>query len=63
LVKQTLLVTKTAFLSILRVPTITSGIRLGTQACTTRGFGGKEFKLIGDLISKVLNGLAKNSQR
>ena len=41
-------------------PTITSGIRLGTQACTTRGFGAKEFKLIGDLISKVLNGLAKN---
>ena len=41
-------------------PTITSGIRLGTQACTTRGFGGKEFKLIGDLISKALNGLAKN---
>ena len=41
-------------------PTITSGIRLGTQACTTRGFGTKEFKLIGDLISKVLNGLAKN---
>jgi glycine hydroxymethyltransferase len=34
---------------------------LGTQACTTRGFGPKEFKLIGDLISKVLNGLAKNS--
>ena len=41
-------------------PTITSGIRLGTQACTTRGFGSKEFKLIGDLISKLLNGLAKN---
>jgi len=41
-------------------PTITSGIRLGTQACTTRGFGPKEFKLVGDLISKALNGLAKN---
>ena len=39
---------------------ITSGIRLGTPACTTRGFGTKEFTFIGDLISKVINGLAKN---
>ena len=41
-------------------PMITSGIRLGTPACTTRGFGTKEFTFIGDLISKVINGLAKN---
>ena len=41
-------------------PMITSGIRLGTPACTTRGFGIKEFMLIGDLISKVIKGLAKN---
>tara|TARA_B100000700_G_C15031326_1_gene850704 strand:- start:544 stop:1845 length:1302 start_codon:yes stop_codon:yes gene_type:complete len=41
-------------------PMITSGIRLGTPACTTRGFGTKEFIFIGDLISKVINGLAKN---
>ena len=41
-------------------PMITSGIRLGTPACTTRGFGPNEFKLIADLISKVLNGLSKN---
>jgi len=41
-------------------PMITSGIRLGTPACTTRGFGMKEFMLIGDLISKVIKGLAKN---
>ncbi len=41
-------------------PMITSGIRLGTPACTTRGFGTKEFILVGDLISKVINGLAKN---
>ena len=41
-------------------PMITSGIRLGTPACTTRGFGFKEFTLIGDLISKVIKGLAKN---
>ena len=41
-------------------PMITSGIRLGTPACTTRGFGFKEFTLVGDLISKVLKGLAKN---
>ena len=36
-------------------PKITSGIRLGTPACTTRGFGSKEFSLIADLISKVVN--------
>jgi glycine hydroxymethyltransferase len=41
-------------------PMITSGIRLGTPACTTRGFGPNEFKLIGDLISKVVKGLSKN---
>ena len=41
-------------------PMITSGIRLGTPACTTRGFGVNEFNLIGDLISKVVKGLSKN---
>ena len=41
-------------------PMITSGIRLGTPACTTRGFGPNEFNLIGDLISKVVKGLSKN---
>ena len=41
-------------------PMITSGIRLGTPASTTRGFGQKEFVLVGELISKVLKELAKN---
>ena len=41
-------------------PTITSGIRLGTQAATTRGFGLNEFKKVGDLITKVIEGLSKN---
>ncbi len=41
-------------------PMITSGIRLGTPACTTRGFGTNEFNLIGDLISKVIKGLSVN---
>ena len=40
--------------------TITSGIRLGTQAATTRGFGLDEFKKVGELITKVINGLSKN---
>jgi len=40
--------------------TITSGIRLGTQAATTRGFGLNEFKKVGDLITKVIEGLSKN---
>ena len=41
-------------------PMITSGIRLGTPACTTRGFGEKEFKLIANLIHKVVKGLSEN---
>ena len=39
---------------------ITSGIRLGTQAATTRGFGSNEFKKVGELITKVVKGLSKN---
>ncbi len=42
-------------------PTITSGIRLGTQAATTRGFGLNEFKIVGNLITKVIKGLSQNS--
>ena len=43
-------------------PMITSGIRLGTPACTTRGFDSKEFSLVADLISKTIKGLSKNGQ-
>lgn len=39
-------------------PTITSGVRLGSPAGTTRGFGLAEFTLIGELIGDVLDGLA-----
>lgn len=43
-------------------PFVTSGIRLGTPAGTTRGFGEAEFNEIGDLITEVLDGLnAANS--
>lgn len=38
-------------------PMVTSGIRLGTPACTTRGFGPAEFQHIADLICEVLDGL------
>ncbi len=41
---------------------VTSGIRLGTPAGTTRGFGVAEFKEIGALIIEVLDGLAKNGE-
>jgi glycine hydroxymethyltransferase len=40
-------------------PTITSGIRLGTPAGTTRGFGVKEFQGIGDMIVEVLDVLSQ----
>jgi len=43
-------------------PTITSGIRLGTPACTTRGFGIAEFGEVGDMINEVLDGLAANGE-
>ena len=43
-------------------PMITSGVRLGTPASTTRGFSQKEFVLVGQLISKVLKELAKNPE-
>ena len=39
-------------------PTVTSGVRLGTPAGTTRGFGPAEFRQVGRLIVKVLDGLA-----
>ena len=42
-------------------PTITSGIRLGSQAATTRGFGLNEFRYVGELITKVIVGLSRNS--
>ncbi len=41
-------------------PMVTSGIRLGSQAATTRGFGLNEFKLVGELITKVIKGLSEN---
>ena len=43
-------------------PMITSGIRLGTQAATTRGFGLKEFEKVGELITKVVKGLSDNPE-
>ncbi len=41
-------------------PTVTSGIRLGTPAATTRGFGVAEFRQVGDMITRVLDALAAN---
>ena len=41
-------------------PTVTSGIRLGTPAATTRGFGQAEFRQVGEMITRVLDGLIAN---
>ena len=41
-------------------PMVTSGIRLGTPAATTRGFGQDEFRQVGLMIGEVLDGLASN---
>jgi glycine hydroxymethyltransferase len=43
-----------------RSPFVTSGIRLGTPAGTTRGFGPAEFRQIGGLIAEVVDGLSRN---
>jgi len=43
-------------------PTVTSGIRLGTQAATTRGFGLEEFRKVGNLITKTIKGLSENPE-
>ncbi|QPO13499.1 serine hydroxymethyltransferase [Thalassospira sp. A40-3] len=43
-------------------PTITSGVRLGTPAGTTRGFGVAEFRQIGELIGDVLDAMVDNPE-
>ena len=43
-------------------PMVTSGVRLGTPAATTRGFGVEEFRQVGQFISEVLDGLAENRE-
>jgi glycine hydroxymethyltransferase len=43
-------------------PMVTSGIRLGSPAGTTRGFGVAEFRDVGRMIAEVLEGLAKNGE-
>ena len=43
-------------------PMVTSGIRLGTPAATSRGFGVAEFKKVGELIVETLDGLAKHGE-
>jgi len=43
-------------------PMVTSGVRLGSPAATTRGFGAEEFEKVGDLIAEVLDGLVANPE-
>ena len=44
-------------------PMVTSGVRLGTSAATSRGFGIAEWKQIGEMIVEVLDGLAANGEQ
>jgi glycine hydroxymethyltransferase len=44
-------------------PAVTSGVRLGTPACTTRGFDLDEFRRVGELTLRVTDGLAKNGEQ
>jgi len=43
-------------------PFVTSGVRLGSPAATTRGFGQSEFIQVGEMINTVLNGLSENGE-
>ncbi len=43
-------------------PMVTSGVRLGSPACTTRGFGPAEFRQVADLICEVLDGLSGSNE-
>ncbi len=43
-------------------PTVTSGVRLGTPAGTTRGFGDPEFRQVARWIVEVVDGLAENGE-
>jgi len=45
-----------------RSPFVTSGVRLGTPAGTTRGFGEEEFRTVGALIAEVVEGLSRNGE-
>ena len=44
-------------------PSVTSGIRLGSPAGTSRGFGVSEFRRIGEIIGDVIDGLAENGEQ
>jgi len=41
---------------------VTSGVRLGTPACTTRGFLNEEFRQVGRMTMAVIDGLAANGE-
>ena len=43
-------------------PFVTSGVRLGSPAATTRGFGVEEFVQVGEMINTVLDGLSANGE-
>ena len=54
--------TKTAYPTIPCPPTKTSGIRIGSPAGTTRGFGPAEFREIGHMVADVLEALREHGE-
>jgi glycine hydroxymethyltransferase len=46
----------------IRSPFVTSGVRLGTPAGTTRGFREEEFRQVGALMAEVIDGLSRNGE-
>ena len=59
---QVLLVIKMVYHLTQKVHSLPPGIRLGSPAGTSRGFKSEEFKIIGNLIGDVLDGLAQNPE-
>ena len=60
---QTSHVTRIQFLTILQSPFVTSGIRLGTAAVTTRGFNTEDMDVVAEAIALLVDDVEKNQAK